>query len=80
MFDAIVLAGATSRRLDGADKPAIEVHGRTLLDIALAATDGAQRIVVAGPQRPTERSVIWVRRGPTRRRPRRRASRPRSGR
>ncbi len=60
MFDAIVLAGASSQRLDGADKAAVEVHGRTLLDIAIAATDGAQRVVVAGPQRTTERSVTWV--------------------
>ena len=64
MFDAIVLAGATSRRLDGADKPAIEVHGRTLLDIALSATDGAQRIVVAGPERSTERPVTWAEEDP----------------
>ena len=64
MFDAIVLAGAGSRRLDGADKAAVEVNGRTLLDIALAATDGAQRVVVAGPQRPVDRDVVWVQEQP----------------
>ena len=64
MFDAIVLAGAGSRRLDGADKAAVEVNGRTLLDIALAATDGAQRVVVAGPQRLVDRDVVWVQEQP----------------
>lgn len=64
MFDAIVLAGAGSRRLDGADKAAVEVNGRRLLDLAVAAADGAERIVVAGPRRPLERDVIWVQEQP----------------
>jgi molybdopterin-guanine dinucleotide biosynthesis protein A len=64
VFDAIVLAGAGSRRLDGADKAAVEIKGRSLLDIAVAAADGAQRVVVAGPQRRVGRDVIWVQEQP----------------
>jgi len=64
VFDAIVLAGAGSRRLDGADKAAVQIKGRTLLDIAVAAADGAQRVVVAGPHRPVGRDVSWVQEQP----------------
>ncbi|HEY2299277.1 MAG TPA: NTP transferase domain-containing protein [Jatrophihabitans sp.] len=60
MYDAIVLAGAGSRRLDGADKPALEIRGRTLLDRAIAATSGAQRVIVVGPRRETAVPVIWT--------------------
>ncbi len=55
MFDAIVLAGAASRRLDGADKALVEIGGRTLLDTVLAADRGRRRVIVAGPQRPVAR-------------------------
>ena len=64
MFDAIVLAGAGSRRLDGADKAVVEIDGRRLLDLAVAAAAGAQRIVVAGPQRALDREVEWVQEQP----------------
>lgn len=60
MFDAIVLAGAASRRLDGADKATVELDGHTLLDRAVAAADGAHQVIVAGPQRPVARNVTWV--------------------
>jgi molybdopterin-guanine dinucleotide biosynthesis protein A len=60
VYDAMVLAGAGSRRLDGADKPAVEIRGRTLLDRVLAATAGAQRVIVVGPRRDTSIEVIWT--------------------
>ena len=64
MFDAIVLAGAQSRRLDGADKALVEIDGRTLLDTVLAATEGADRVIVAGPRRTVAPEVIWVQEQP----------------
>ena len=57
MFDAIVLAGGAATRLGGADKPAIEVGGGTLLDRALAAVSAARRVVVVGPSRPVSPAV-----------------------
>lgn len=68
MFDAIILAGGAARRLDGADKPALEVGGRTLLDHAIEAARGAVRIIVVGPQRPigveTAAELTWAREDP----------------
>jgi molybdopterin-guanine dinucleotide biosynthesis protein A len=49
----IVLAGGAGRRMDGVDKLALEVGGRTLLDRVLAAaSDVCDRLVVVGPSRP----------------------------
>ncbi|WP_338897156.1 NTP transferase domain-containing protein [Streptomyces sp. TG1A-60] len=63
-FDAVVLAGGAARRLGGADKPAVRVGGRALLDRVLAACAGAgTTVVVAGP-RPTARPVRWAREEP----------------
>ncbi len=53
MFDTIIVAGGSARRLDGKDKAAVEIGGVTLLDRAIAAAKGAERIVVVGPQRTT---------------------------
>ncbi len=64
LYDAIVLAGGTGRRLGGADKPGIVVGGRTLLDRVLVACDGATTTVVVGPERPTYRPVVWTREEP----------------
>lgn len=64
MFDAIVLAGAASRRLDGADKAMVAVGGRTLLDAVLAAAHGAGRLVVVGPRRPVSADVTWAEEDP----------------
>jgi molybdopterin-guanine dinucleotide biosynthesis protein A len=64
LHDAVVLAGGGARRLGGADKPAVRVGGRTLLDRVLAAcADAAVTVVVADP-RPTARPVRWVREDP----------------
>ncbi|GAA2384446.1 NTP transferase domain-containing protein [Streptomyces glaucosporus] len=63
-YDAVVIAGGAARRLGGADKPALTVGGRTLLDRVLHACAGAARTVVVGPRRPTARPVDWVREQP----------------
>jgi molybdopterin-guanine dinucleotide biosynthesis protein A len=63
-FDAIVLAGGSARRLDGADKPALLVGESTLLDRVLAAAHGARCRVVVGPPRPTAEPVTWCREDP----------------
>ncbi len=43
-----MLSGGTGARLGGADKAALEVDGRTLLERALAAVAGADEVVVVG--------------------------------
>jgi molybdenum cofactor guanylyltransferase len=60
MWIAVLLAGGRGSRLGGTHKPGIEVGGRTLLDLAVAAVSGADEIVVVGPERPTERPVRWT--------------------
>ncbi|AWT44363.1 MULTISPECIES: NTP transferase domain-containing protein [Streptomyces] len=63
-YDAVVLAGGGARRLGGADKPAVRVGGRALLDRVLTAcADAATTVVVAAP-RPTARPVRWTREEP----------------
>ena len=48
-YDGVVLAGGRARRMAGADKPALVVEGRRMLDVALDALSGAaRRVVVAG--------------------------------
>jgi len=60
-LDAVILAGASARRLGGADKPLVEVAGRTLLDHVLAAVrDLAASIIVAGPERAGFSGIRWV--------------------
>ncbi|MGW8972589.1 DUF6457 domain-containing protein [Streptomyces platensis] len=56
--DLVVLAGGAARRLGGADKPALSVGGRPLLDRVLAACPDAATTVVVGPARPTDRAVV----------------------
>jgi len=63
-YDAIVLAGGTARRLGGADKAALPVAGRALLDRVLDVVAGAGQIVVVGAERPVERPVRWTRESP----------------
>ena len=59
-FDAVVLAGGDARRLGGRDKAAIDIGGRSLLDRALSAVRGADRIIAVGPQRATPVPVAWT--------------------
>ncbi|WP_411087086.1 NTP transferase domain-containing protein [Streptomyces sp. 061-3] len=63
-YDAIVLAGGAAKRLGGADKPAVRVGGRALLDRVLAACTDAATTVVVGGRRPTARAVTWTREEP----------------
>jgi len=63
-FDAVVLAGGGARRLDGADKPALEIGGTALLDRVLEACAAAGRTVCVGPERPSVRPVRWTRENP----------------
>lgn len=63
-FDAVVLAGGLARRLDGADKPALEIGGVTLLDRVLEACTAALDVVCVGPRRDTRRAVRWTREDP----------------
>ncbi|WP_328627017.1 molybdenum cofactor guanylyltransferase [Streptomyces sp. NBC_00353] len=63
-YDAIVLAGGAAKRLGGADKPAVRVGGRALLDRVLAACADAAATVVVGGRRPTTRAVTWTREEP----------------
>ena len=62
-MEAVVLAGGGGRRLGGADKPALRVAERTLLDGVLAAVAPAPTYVV-GPRRETARPATWVREDP----------------
>ncbi|WP_030905629.1 NTP transferase domain-containing protein [Streptomyces sp. NRRL F-5126] len=63
-YDAVVLAGGAARRLGGADKPAVRVGARSLLDRVLRACEGAAATVVVGGRRPTVRPVRWAREEP----------------
>jgi molybdopterin-guanine dinucleotide biosynthesis protein A len=63
-YDAVVLAGGRSRRMHVADKTALAVGGVPLLDRVLAATSGADSVVVVGSSRPVARDVTWVREDP----------------
>jgi molybdopterin-guanine dinucleotide biosynthesis protein A len=61
---AVILAGGTAVRLDGADKSALEYDGRSLLEHALAAVSSADEVVVVGEQVPTSRPVTFTRESP----------------
>ncbi|NYD57143.1 molybdopterin-guanine dinucleotide biosynthesis protein A [Nocardioides marinisabuli] len=63
-FSAVVLAGGTAVRLDGADKASVELHGRTLLTHALDACLDAAEVVVVGDPVPTHRPVTFTREDP----------------
>lgn len=63
-YAAVVLAGGTAARLDGADKSGIEYAGRTLLEHALAAVADATETVVVGDAVPTSRPVTFTREDP----------------
>lgn len=63
---AIVLTGGTGVRMGGADKAQITLHGRTLLEWALAATAEADEVVVVGPEGSAPPDVHFVREQPVR--------------
>jgi molybdopterin-guanine dinucleotide biosynthesis protein A len=59
-FDAVVLAGGGATRLGGVDKALVEIGHMSLLDRAVAAVRGAERIVAVGPRRRSDMRVRWV--------------------
>jgi molybdopterin-guanine dinucleotide biosynthesis protein A len=59
-FSAVVLAGGTGLRMGGADKGALQLGGRSLLDLVLGALAEAEEVVVVGPEVPTARPVTFV--------------------
>lgn len=64
---AIVLAGGRASRLDGVDKPLLDVGGRTLLARAVSAAQdaGCAPVVVAGRERPGFSSdLVWAQEDP----------------
>jgi molybdopterin-guanine dinucleotide biosynthesis protein A len=61
---AVILTGGGARRLDGRDKAALRFRGRTLLERALAAVDGAAETVVVGPETSTPQPVRFTRESP----------------
>jgi molybdopterin-guanine dinucleotide biosynthesis protein A len=65
-FDAVILAGGASARLDGCDKALVMVQGVTLLARAAGAVGSADRIIVVGPPRdsPLPRPVTWIQEEP----------------
>ncbi|MFE3852630.1 NTP transferase domain-containing protein [Streptomyces griseorubiginosus] len=63
-YDVVVLAGGAARRLGGADKPAVRVGGRALLDRVLAACPDARTTVVVADPRPSAREITWAREDP----------------
>ncbi|MEV6793715.1 DUF6457 domain-containing protein [Streptomyces sp. NPDC051320] len=64
LYDAVVLAGGSAKRLGGADKPGLTVGGLALLDRVLAACRGAGTTVVVGGRRGTVRPVVWTQERP----------------
>ena len=58
-WTAIVLTGGTGRRLGGLDKAALVIAGVPLLDHLLDALPADVPVVVAGPERPTNRGVTF---------------------
>lgn len=62
---AIILAGGRARRLGGADKPLVPVAGRPLIEHALEAASGRERIVVVGgPFEIDDSRITWTREDP----------------
>ena len=60
-FSGVVLAGGTAARMDGVDKAAVELRGRTLLELAVDAFLDADEVVVVAPASvPTQRPVTFV--------------------
>jgi len=63
-YDAIVLAGGASSRLGGADKTAMSLADRPMLDYVFHAVAEARNVIVVGPRRATARPVEWCREDP----------------
>ena len=64
LWDAVILTGGGSRRLDGVAKHLLEVGGRTVLSRVVEATAGAARVIVVGPPDRTPGVDVFVREEP----------------
>ena len=62
---AVILPGGRAQRLGGTDKASLELRGRTLLEHALGAVEGAAEVVVVGPEAETSRPVTFARESPS---------------
>ncbi len=60
----MILAGGAARRMGGIDKAEVMLGEARLLDRALEAVAGADRVVVVGPRRPAPDGVLWTREEP----------------
>ena len=58
-FDALILAGASSERLDGADKALVRIGDSTLLERSVRAVAHAEKVIVVGPRRAVDLDVTW---------------------
>lgn len=66
-FAGVLLAGGTAARMGGIDKAGVELHGRTLLELALDAFLDADEVVVVAPESvPTSRPVTYASEDPPR--------------
>jgi molybdopterin-guanine dinucleotide biosynthesis protein A len=62
---AILLAGGRASRMDGIDKPLVEVGGRSLLQRAVDAVRDCSPVVAVGPASPVVGvAPVWVREDP----------------
>ncbi|RLK52923.1 molybdenum cofactor guanylyltransferase [Microbacterium telephonicum] len=64
MTGAILLAGGRGSRMDGADKPGIDLGGGTLLQRAREAVSGCFPVVAVGEPTDAVTGVIWTREDP----------------
>jgi|SRR5450631_1925525 molybdopterin-guanine dinucleotide biosynthesis protein A len=64
LWTVIVLAGGRASRLGGQDKASLTIGGTPLLDRLLSSLPDVVPVVIAGPQRPTDRRVTFVREWP----------------
>lgn len=58
-WSVILLTGGTGRRLNGADKAALDLGGVTLLERALASISDEVPVVICGPEVPIARDVAF---------------------
>ncbi|MDG4790855.1 NTP transferase domain-containing protein [Micromonospora sp. WMMD1102] len=64
-YAAVVLAGGAARRMGGADKPALPVGGRPMLDRVLAAVADADPRIVVGPAGDLPAGTLTTREQPS---------------
>lgn len=64
-FDALVLAGGRSSRMQGPDKLDADIGGTALLQRVIGSCSQARSVIAVGPRRPALAGVsLWVREQP----------------